>query len=323
MLGVRVTLPRCTRALAHRRHRRLVLAGRREGRPAGHVPGARAVAGDGADRRTAPGTQSDHRSHGAVASISRREGKVGEAIEQTVALAKYPNVSCKMSSSPTYSLRELPIRRHEAASQTGVRGVRTAALLLGHRHDPLVRQSDLPAAHRPLHRDARFPVGRGQGLGDGPGDRKAPGPGRSATFRVPGASQHEVVRCRPGTVEKAMAVAVATASELDLLLLDHALDRRTLHHPVLERRVVLEFRHRQLAAHAPGVEHEAVRIDHGVAVGEPLPPGKLLVDLLQIPVEGLEAGLLDGRKCDLIGGVTLRPIEVGMRGMYARCEESR
>ena len=34
--------------------------------------------------------------------------KVGEAIEQTVALAKYPNVSCKMSSSPTYSLEAYP-----------------------------------------------------------------------------------------------------------------------------------------------------------------------------------------------------------------------
>jgi predicted TIM-barrel fold metal-dependent hydrolase len=34
--------------------------------------------------------------------------KVGEAIEQTVALARYPNVSCKMSSSPTYSLEPYP-----------------------------------------------------------------------------------------------------------------------------------------------------------------------------------------------------------------------
>jgi predicted TIM-barrel fold metal-dependent hydrolase len=41
--------------------------------------------------------------HMALSLDIARDGKVGEAIEQTVALAKYPNVSCKVSSSPTYS----------------------------------------------------------------------------------------------------------------------------------------------------------------------------------------------------------------------------
>ena len=101
--------------------------------------------------------------------------KVGRRSTQTVALAKYPNVSCKMSSAPTYSLEAYPFARHDAASQARVRRLRSAALLLGHRHDQFVRQGDLPAAHHPLHRDARLPVGRGQGLGDGPRDREAPG----------------------------------------------------------------------------------------------------------------------------------------------------
>ena len=37
-----------------------------------------------------------------------KAGKTAEAIAATVALAKYPNVSCKMSSAPTYSLEAYP-----------------------------------------------------------------------------------------------------------------------------------------------------------------------------------------------------------------------
>jgi predicted TIM-barrel fold metal-dependent hydrolase len=39
-----------------------------------------------------------------------QEHKVAEAIAETVALAKYPNVSCKISSAPTYSLESYPFR---------------------------------------------------------------------------------------------------------------------------------------------------------------------------------------------------------------------
>ena len=74
---------------------------------------------------------------------------------------------------------------------------------------------------------------------------------------------------------------------LDLLVLDHAADGGPLEHAVLERGVVLELAHRQLAAHAPGVEDEAVGIEHGIFVGKPFAPGQHAVDLLQIAVEGL------------------------------------
>ncbi len=53
MRGVRVTFLGADRAVAHQRHRRLVLAGRREGRTAGDVPGARPIGGVRADRRKA------------------------------------------------------------------------------------------------------------------------------------------------------------------------------------------------------------------------------------------------------------------------------
>ena len=39
-----------------------------------------------------------------------KANKLAEAIEQTIALAKYPNVSVKLSSAPTYSLETYPFR---------------------------------------------------------------------------------------------------------------------------------------------------------------------------------------------------------------------
>src|SRR5262249_28454084 len=81
-------------------------------------------------------------------------------------------------------------------------------------------------------------------------------------------------------------------SNLDLLVLHHALDGGTLEHAVLEHGVILELRHRQLAADSPGVEDEAIGIEHGVLVGKPFPSRQLAVDLLQVAVEGLEARFL-------------------------------
>src|SRR5262245_19745408 len=74
----------------------------------------------------------------------------------------------------------------------------------------------------------------------------------------------------------------AARSDLDLLVLDDAPDGGTLEHAVLEGGVILELRHRQLAAHAPGVEDEAIGIDHGIFVAEPFASGEPAVDLLQV-----------------------------------------
>jgi len=46
--------------------------------------------------------------HMALSHDIVKEGKIPEAIEETVALAKYPNVSCKVSSAPTYSHDSYP-----------------------------------------------------------------------------------------------------------------------------------------------------------------------------------------------------------------------
>src|SRR6476620_8515324 len=82
-------------------------------------------------------------------------------------------------------------------------------------------------------------------------------------------------------------------SQLYLFAFHHTSDRRPFEHPVLECRVVLELSHRELAAHTPGVEDEAIGIEHGVAIGEPFAFRQHAVDLLQVSVERLKAGLFE------------------------------
>jgi predicted TIM-barrel fold metal-dependent hydrolase len=48
--------------------------------------------------------------HMALTGEIAKEHRVAAAIEETVALAKYPNVSVKLSSAPTYSLESYPFR---------------------------------------------------------------------------------------------------------------------------------------------------------------------------------------------------------------------
>jgi hypothetical protein len=60
--------------------------------------------------------------------------------------------------------------------------------------------------------------------------------------------------------------AEAQLLDLEALVGDDPLDRRALEHAVLEGAVVFELRHRQLAAHAPHVEHEGIGVEHRVLV---------------------------------------------------------
>ena len=73
----------------------------------------------------------------------------------------------------------------------------------------------------------------------------------------------------------AVGIDAPYLSDLELLILDHAAHRGALQHAVLEGGVVFQLDHRQLAAHAPSVEDEAIGVEHGVlAVGEPLSTGQ-------------------------------------------------
>ena len=63
-----------------------------------------------ADRRAPSRADADHRPHEPHRRRSRKEGRITRAIDDVVALAKYPNVSVKLSSAPTYSLEAYPWR---------------------------------------------------------------------------------------------------------------------------------------------------------------------------------------------------------------------
>ena len=96
-------------ALAHRRHRGLVLGGGREGRASGHVLCARPRRGARPVAERHPGLTLilDHM---AVTGAMVKDNTLAEAIGQTVALAKYPNVSVKLSASPGLSREPYPYR---------------------------------------------------------------------------------------------------------------------------------------------------------------------------------------------------------------------
>src|SRR5581483_6467970 len=81
--------------------------------------------------------------------------------------------------------------------------------------------------------------------------------------------------------------------DLHPLVRDHALHRLALEHAVLVRGVVLQLGDRQLAPHAPDVEHERVRVEHRVLVADPLAAREHAVDLLQVLVKALLAHRLD------------------------------
>ena len=73
--------------------------------------------------------------HMGVNAAIAKEGRTAEVIGHAVALAKYPNVSVKLSNLPNASLEPYPFRDLTAAHPPRVRRLRAAALLLGDRRD--------------------------------------------------------------------------------------------------------------------------------------------------------------------------------------------
>ena len=66
--------------------------------------------------------------HMSLTADIAKANKIAEAIDQVVALAKYPNVSVKLSSSPTYSFEPYPFRDMTSiSSAASMRSVRAAA----------------------------------------------------------------------------------------------------------------------------------------------------------------------------------------------------
>ena len=61
------------------------------------------------DRGAPSGAAVDHRSHESEPG-HRKEGRIGAAIDEVVKLAKFPNVSVKVSSAPNFSREPYPWR---------------------------------------------------------------------------------------------------------------------------------------------------------------------------------------------------------------------
>ena len=81
--------------------------------------------------------------HMGVGGDTMKEGRHCGRDRQTASLAKYPNVSVKLSAAPNYSVGGLSVPRFHAAHQTAVRCLWSEAMLLGHRHDQRLRQGHL------------------------------------------------------------------------------------------------------------------------------------------------------------------------------------
>ena len=81
-----------------------------------------------------------------------KAGKREEAVAQAAALAKYPNVSVKLSSAPTCSSEPYPY----SDMTPFLRRPTAAALPLGHGHDELLRQGDVSGAHCALRGGTGF-----------------------------------------------------------------------------------------------------------------------------------------------------------------------
>ena len=108
--------------------------------------------------------------HMGVNTAIAQKGQMAEMIGHTVALAKYPNVSVKLSNLPNSSLEPYPYKDLTPAHQARVRRLRAAALPLGNRRDQRTAPGEVAPAPHPFHRDDRLHVGERQGLGARPLD---------------------------------------------------------------------------------------------------------------------------------------------------------
>src|SRR5262249_38994792 len=87
-----------------------------------------------------------------------KAGKLGDAIEQTTSLAKYPNVSVKLSAAPNYSTETYPFRDFTPHIRRLFDAYGPQRCYWGDRYHQWLRQGHLQAAHYPFHRGADVPV---------------------------------------------------------------------------------------------------------------------------------------------------------------------
>ena len=105
-----------------------------------------------------------------------RDATLAEAVEQTLPLAKHPNVYVKLTADSGMLVAALPLQEHAALCPAPHRGVRAAACVLGHRSvgDAVAHHLHLPAGGDDVHRGDEVPVGRRSRLDHGPRARRMP-----------------------------------------------------------------------------------------------------------------------------------------------------
>ena len=89
-----------------------------------------------------------------------RNNLVPEAIAQSAALAKYPNVSVKLSSMPLISTEPYPFRDGTPPYPPPIRCLRPAAMLLGNRYNEFIRPGHLSPARDAFHGGTPVPHGK-------------------------------------------------------------------------------------------------------------------------------------------------------------------
>ena len=102
-----------------------------------------------------------------------KQGKLAEGVRETAALAKYPNVSVKLSTTPFYSSESYPFRDMTEHIRRLFDAFGPRRCYWGTDLTNSYQQSHLPAARHAFHRDARFPLRRGQRMDHGPRYRGA------------------------------------------------------------------------------------------------------------------------------------------------------
>ena len=107
--------------------------------------------------------------HMGISTAFLRDGSLADEIAVVASLAKYPNVSVKLSSIPLFSNEPYPWRDVVPAHAPALRRLRPRSVPLGHRHDELLREGDADAAHHAVHRGTAVPDRARQGPDHGPG----------------------------------------------------------------------------------------------------------------------------------------------------------
>ena len=79
-----------------------------------------------------------------------KKGQMAEVIGHAVALAKYPNVSVKLSNLPEFVAGALSLQGPDPAPEARVRRLRAAALPLGNRRDQRAAPRELDASASPI-----------------------------------------------------------------------------------------------------------------------------------------------------------------------------